>query len=257
MGKNIFMILPKSKYHTKRGWWRVVVKYPRVLMQKHISFYVLQEQKDGAERGSGRLSTSSLFQKLNSGFGKGTDWYSDKIIIISEVIKLRILLCPTWKSWLWSANPQTLRMTISACCWPCQATPAGTQSKPSLSLDQGLMQANPNDVPISKEISSESEHGKASQVGYQLLALCTFFCTYLQLQKYIKAKVTLKGLHYVSVPRVCLLKGQACCLWGAQAQESLTKSLWFFRFSHSYCPQPLWDRKLMSNASWLIGNYGG
>ncbi|KAK1341848.1 hypothetical protein QTO34_016599 [Cnephaeus nilssonii] len=54
-------------------------------------------------------------------------------------------------------------MTMSACCWPRQATPAGTQSKPSLSLDQSLMQANPNDVPISKEISSESEHGKASQ----------------------------------------------------------------------------------------------
>lgn len=41
------------------------------------------------------------------------------------------------------------------------------------------MQANPNDVPISKEISSESEHGKASQVAYRLLALCTFFFVYI------------------------------------------------------------------------------
>lgn len=73
--------------------------------------------------------------------------------------------------------------------------PAGTQSKPPLSLDQGPIQANPNDVPISKEICSESEHGKASQIAYQLLASYTFFCTYLHLRKYIKAKVTLKCLH--------------------------------------------------------------
>lgn len=67
-------------------------------MQKHISFYVLKGQKDGAERGSGRLHTFFLFQKLASGFGKDIDWYSDKIITISEDIKIRTLLCPTWKS---------------------------------------------------------------------------------------------------------------------------------------------------------------
>lgn len=71
----------------------MVVEYPWVLMQKHISFYVLREHKDSAER---VRKAEHLLPVPEAGFWiwqrYGLVWWQN--YHISEVIKLRTLLCP-------------------------------------------------------------------------------------------------------------------------------------------------------------------
>lgn len=65
-------------------------------------------------------------------------------------------------------------MTPSARCWRARGHPLGHEEQAiTETLEQGSMQANQNGVSIFKEVSSESDRGKASQVASQFPALWT------------------------------------------------------------------------------------
>uniref|UniRef100_G1QG73 Exocyst complex component Sec6 n=1 Tax=Myotis lucifugus TaxID=59463 RepID=G1QG73_MYOLU len=138
----------KIKIPYKKRMMVVVVEYPRVLMQKHISFFVLKEQTDGAER---IKKAEHLFQKLASGFGKDTDWYGDKIITISEVIKLDPFVPYLEDLTLVSKSPD-IRDDHVSMLLAMPGNASWNTKQTIIELDQGPKQANPNDVPISKEI---------------------------------------------------------------------------------------------------------
>ncbi|XP_066099164.1 exocyst complex component 3 [Saccopteryx bilineata] len=145
---------PYKKRMTAEAHRRVVVEYLRAVMGKRISFRSPEERKEGAERMVREAEQLRfLFRKLASGFGEDTDGYCDTIIAVAEVIKLTDpSLLYLEVSTLVSKYPDIRDDHIGALL--AMRGDASRDMKQTIieTLEQGPTQANPNYVPIFREI---------------------------------------------------------------------------------------------------------
>ncbi|XP_006745229.2 exocyst complex component 3-like [Leptonychotes weddellii] len=133
---------------------RVVLEYLRAVMQKRISFRSAEERKEGAERMVREAAQLRLlFRKLASGFGEDADGHCDTIVAIAEVIKLTDpSLLYLEVSTLVSKYPDIRDEHIGALLAMRGDTSRDMKQTIIETLEQGPTQANPNYVPIFKEI---------------------------------------------------------------------------------------------------------
>uniref|UniRef100_H0V6S4 Exocyst complex component 3 n=2 Tax=Cavia porcellus TaxID=10141 RepID=H0V6S4_CAVPO len=145
---------PYKKRMTAEAHRRVVVEYLRAVMQKRISFRSPEERKEGAEKMVREAEQLCfLFRKLASGFGEDVDGYCDTIVAVAEVIKLTDpSLLYLEVSTLVSKYPDIRDDHIGALL--AMRGDASRDMKQTIieSLEQGPTQANPNYVPLFKEI---------------------------------------------------------------------------------------------------------
>lgn len=145
---------PYKKRMTAEAHRRVVVEYLRAVMGKRISFRSPRERKEGAERMVREAEQLRfLFRKLASGFGEDADEYCSTIIAVAEVIKLTDpSLLYLEVSTLVSKYPDIRDDHIGALL--AMRGDASRDMKQTIieTLEQGPTQANPNYVPIFREI---------------------------------------------------------------------------------------------------------
>ncbi|XP_039093947.1 exocyst complex component 3 isoform X1 [Hyaena hyaena] len=149
---------PYKKRMTAEAQRRVVLEYLRAVMQKRISFRSAEERKEGAERMVREAAQlRHLFRKLASGFGEDADGYCDTIVAIAEVIKLTDpSLLYLEVSTLVSKYPDIRDDHIGALLAMRGDTSRDMKQTIIETLEQGPTQANPNYVPIFKEITVPS-----------------------------------------------------------------------------------------------------
>ncbi|XP_034513013.1 exocyst complex component 3 isoform X2 [Ailuropoda melanoleuca] len=145
---------PYKKRMTAEAQRRVVLEYLRAVMQKRISFRSAEERKEGAERMVREAAQLRLlFRKLASGFGEDADGHCDTIVAIAEVIKLTDpSLLYLEVSTLVSKYPDIRDEHIGALLAMRGDTSRDMKQTIIETLEQGPTQANPNYVPIFKEI---------------------------------------------------------------------------------------------------------
>ncbi|KAH0521526.1 Exocyst complex component 3 [Microtus ochrogaster] len=149
--EEVFLDLERMTAEAHR---RVVVEYLRAVMQKRISFRSAEERKEGAEKMVREAEQLRfLFRKLASGFDEDADGHCDTIVAVAEVIKLTDpSLLYLEVSTLVSKYPDIRDDHIGALL--AVRGDASRDMKQTImeTLEQGPMQANPNYVPIFKEI---------------------------------------------------------------------------------------------------------